>query len=200
MEQSSFAYIIEQTRLCLTKPREALRNVLTVPMSLGTVIQIALVVIIADVLLSQIDIMISPDFDVPAQFEILTKPLGMMAYLAINVLFLVLSVMIIGRFSDAPAPWFDILKTIIWLLFILTAVKAVITALNLLLPGISGMLILPLFFLQLYLLVMFSAELHGFENYGAVALGLFAAAFVLAMFLAPLLAILGVLPLGMTNV
>lgn len=198
--QSNGSYILDQMKIALIQPRQSVRNILNMNFPIGAVLQAALVVIIADVLLSQLDLMTSPDLEIPEQFKAITRPVSMTLYLVGNLIFLLLSVVVLGRFSQSPAAWPQILTAVVWLLFLLTAAKAVVTLINLGLPGFTGMLTLPLFFLQLYLLVMFTAELHGFKNYGAVTMGLIGVAFLLALFITPILAILGVLPLELTNV
>ncbi|HQY44019.1 MAG TPA: Yip1 family protein [Paracoccaceae bacterium] len=92
-----------------------------------------------------------------------------------------------GRFQDA-------LFLVVWLQFILVLVSAVQFVALLILPPVGGIIALLSIPLFLWLLVSFTAALHGFSNLLLVLLGLIGAFFATAILVAILLTFAGIDP------
>lgn len=98
---------------------------------------------------------------------------------------------VIGRWAGGQGRFPDALLLVVWLQAVLLAVQVVQMVLLLLLPPLGAILGYAAVALFFWLLTAFVAELHGFRSMGLTFLGVIlavlGAAFVLALFLFPVM-------------
>lgn len=112
----------------------------------------------------------------------------------LGVLYMAGAMAFVGQRFGGRGSFADALLLAVWMEFILLCVQVVQVALMLLFPLSAQILGLLAFGLLLWLVVRFTAELHGFTSLPAVAVGALATLFVSALVAGILMTLLGIVP------
>ena len=191
----------------LTDPLAATRRIIGLGLSTTTLWQTLFVAIIVTVLLEQAVFWISASGVVLPDPSNLTPPeaqiLEMTRFYAENPLFMVVlqlgiaavavgAITLIGRVMGGQGNFEDALAMIAWFQVILLLLQIAQTVVAGLFPPMGGLLALATLLIFFYLLTMFVAELHGFENTGMVFAMIIVSLVGLAALVAVVLAIFGV--------
>lgn len=184
----------------LLHPRRAARRILAAGVPERLLVQGAVAIACAGVVLGFLALQLSPEAVDMVSAAILGNPLvGVAAQLAVMALIVVLTVQI-GRLFGGSGGLSGALALVVWLNAMMVLIQAVQLVALALVPPVAALLAIVTVFWVLWTYASFVAELHGFQN-PAIVLGVvMLTAIVLFIATAMLLAILGVTPQEMRDV
>jgi hypothetical protein len=180
----------------LTEPQAAARRLIV----LGPPVQarwlgLALVSVLT-LFVMKLTLMTLPDDELSPLGAILRHPIGGVAVQAGSILVMAMAMAFAGRIFGGRGQFEDALLLTVWIELILTMLSAVQFLLLLILPLGGVLLSFVAVGLFIWLMVNFTAALHGFTRLWAVLVGMIATFLVLALTLALIFAFLGITPPG----
>jgi hypothetical protein len=183
----------ELVKETLMHPRRAARRVLETGMPVGVLVQAAVLVTCAGMLLGYLALSLGPDVtDISA--AVLTNPLlGAVAQLAVMVAVVFLTVQI-GRLFGGTGGYHGALALVVWLNAMMVLVQLGQIAALLVVPPLAAVLAIATMLWAFWAYANFVAELHGFRNPAIVLGAVVLTTIVLFFGVAMLLAMLGITP------
>lgn len=174
----------------LRRPRQAARQLLAIAVPDRTVIEGAVLVSAAGMVLAHAVLSLVPEADVVGA-GVLHEPLVSALVQLVAIFFLILLVVRIGRLFGGQGQFHDAAKLIVWLDLVLVMMQAVQLALLFVFPALAALVSLIAVAWMLWAFGSFVAELHGFKNV-AIVLGVsILSAIFLSFAVAMLLSLLG---------
>jgi hypothetical protein len=178
----------------LLRPRRAARRILALGLPEAPLMQAAVIVACAGVVLGYLALRLRPDAVDIVSAAILGNPFaGAAAQLAIMAVIVVLTVQI-GRLFGGTGHLTGALALVVWLNAMMVLIQAVQLVALAVVPPVAALLAIVTVFWALWTFANFVAELHGFHNPAIVLGAVVLTAIVLFFATAMLLAILGVTP------
>ncbi|PWE33113.1 YIP1 family protein [Maritimibacter sp. 55A14] len=188
-------------RLTLKAPREGARAVLAWPLNRTELWQIAGVLVVASVIVSQVSNFLMPLGGAGPMATIMASPFLNAGIQAGLLVVTVTAVDRIGRAFGGKGDFLGALKLIVWLQMINLAIQIIQFFALLVAPPVAGLIGIASLLLFFWLLTQFVTELHGFESGFHVFVGIVISAFAIILGLSVVLALLSVLiPGGMPSV
>ncbi len=180
--------------LTLTEPRQAARRLMAMNLPAeARWLGLGLVVVMTMLTLQLIRLVL-PDAD-PSPFgAAMGHPVSGFAFQAGSILVVSAVMAGAGRLFGGQGRFQDALLLMVWLEFVLALIAVLQLLLILVLPVAASILSIVALGLFLWLMVQFSAALHGFANLWAVLAGMVASFLVLVVAMALILAFLGLDP------
>lgn len=178
----------------LVRPRGAARRVLSLGLGPLELVQGALAVTCAGVVLMYLALRVSPNVVDPISAAVLVNPLtGAVVQLG-TLGFLTLLTGGAGRLFGGKGTLAGAFALVVWLNALMTLIQMVHLALLVLLPPLAGVVALGTLFWSFWAYVNFVSELHGFRNPLLVLGGMILTLIALFFTMAILFAALGVTP------
>jgi hypothetical protein len=182
----------------LIRPRAAARRLLAEQIPAPVVLQAAVLVAAAGVVLGYFALLLSPDaIDVVSAAVIGNPLLGALAQLGVMGVVAVLTVRI-GRLFGGTGGIEGALTLVVWLNTVMVLIQAAQIVALALVPPVAALLAVLTVFWAVWAYANFIAELHGFQNPFIVLGAVVLTAIVLFFFTAMLLAMLGITPQGVS--
>ncbi len=180
----------------LVRPRAAARRVLAFAIGWGPLVQIAVVIACAGVVLGYAAMELSGGPVDPMSAAVLRRPLvGAATQLGVMALIVVLTVRIGRAFGGAGGLW-GATMLVVWLNAMTLLIQVLQIVLLVIAPPLAGILAIAMLFWLLWAFANFAAELHGFPS-PVMVLGVTVLSVVaLVLGLTLLAAILGLSPTG----
>ena len=178
----------------LSEPQAAARRLMSInPPMQARWLGLAFVSVVT-LLLMRLMLLSVPEGELTPLGMIMGHPIGGVAIQAGSILLMAVAMAYAGRIFGGRGRFEDALMLTVWIEFILAMLSAVQFVLLLVLPLGGALLSLVAIGLFVWLMVNFTAVLHGFTRLWAVLAGMVATFVVLVLTLALLLAVLGIAP------
>lgn len=172
----------------LVRPREAARRVLSLGLGPSELIQGAVAVTCAGLVLGYFALWLNPTVVDPVSAAVLVNPLAGAAVQLAALGFLALLTAGVGRLFGGTGTAAGAFALVVWLNALMALIQAVHLVMLVLLPPLAGIVALGTLFWTFWAYVGFVSELHGFENpffvLGGVILTLVALFFATAILFA----------------
>lgn len=194
----SFQNLIQEAFFSLRNPREGAQRVLRWQIPPEAIWPIVVLTSVLSALAAELDSALNPP--PPGAPAIYVAPLvlaGMLA--AVNVV-MALALGVVGRFLGGRGAFRPALMLMAWQQFMWLIVFLGISVIGLVLPPLFGMLSLAAFVFMIWVMVNFTAELHGFVALGRAALVMVLASIVTSIVLLIALQFVGLTIVGGTAV
>ena len=176
------------------RPRVAARGVLAAAPALPVLLEAAVLVTAAGMLLGYAAFRMAPEALDPVSASVLAWPLlGALLQLAVMALVVVLTVRV-GRLFGGTGDTRGALALVVWLNAMMLLLQALQLVALAVVPPVAGAIALVSIVWVLYAFACFVAELHGFRNAAVVLAGVVATSIVLLLGAAMLAAIFGITP------
>ena len=177
-------------------PGQAARTLMAMGFEAGALWTALVLVAVANTFLFTLSNVILPG---PSPLpEFLSHPWVYFAIVAGGLALTALSIFGTGRLMGGKGSLGDILVLIVWMQFLRVLVQAVALVLMLFLPQLSGLLVLAVALIGVYMLVHFVKEAHRFDTTGRAAFVLVASFLAIVVGLSVLLTLVGGLTVGST--
>lgn len=186
--------LIALARATVENPRGAARTVLGFGLARNVLIEAAVLVAVASVLLSGVMGLILPGDPVGPARQLAENPLLLALVFAVMLMLSALLVQVIGRLFGGEGTLDGALALMVWLQALMVGVQVVQVGLALLVPGLALLLGMVAIALFVWLFVNFVAELHGFASLGMVFLGTLLSGFLVVLLMSFVLALFGLAP------
>lgn len=196
-----FEELVNLARLTLSAPRQAARIVLAWPIERAATVQLAVLMVVLSVVISQLSGFVLP-VEGPAPMAVLLRNPAMNA--AVHGVVFVISVFAahrIGKAFGGTGTLDGTLKLMTWLQAVNAGLLLLQLVLLMVMPLAAGLIGFASLILILWLLTNFVAELHGFPSLMQVFMAIVLSFFAIVIGLSLLLGLLTMLvPGGMQNV
>lgn len=179
-------------RLSVTSPRQAARLILAMELPVGRLWEIAaLLAALTTLLLKLMSLLADPE-SVAMLSVMVDRPLLSALFDFGSTIITALALLGVGNLFGGKGDWRGSLALVVWLQVVVFCLSAAQLVLMILSPFLGGIASLASMALQIWLMVCFAAELHGFRNLGLVFLGLLISGILVGLGFITLLGILGV--------
>lgn len=188
------ALVVDLARETLQSPRGAAGRLIAFdPPTEARWLALLLVAVLA-VLETRLALLLMPVSEVGGVFAILANPwLGVPAQVGSLVL-IAAAMAVIGGMFGGRGRFNDALLLVVWLEFLLTVAQAVQMLVMLTLPPVGALFAIAVLLGFIWLMVQFTAALHGFSNLFKVFLGMVAGFVAIVTVLALVFGVLGITP------
>lgn len=178
----------------LRSPREAARRIIALdPPMEARWIGLLLVSVLA-LLETRLGGLVLPLDDQPPIFALAADPVLGVPFQVLSQLVIAIAIAGIGRIFGGTGSFADALLLIVWLEFMLVLAQAVQLVALVLVPPVGMLIAFVAIGLLIWLLVQFTAALHGFTNLALVVLGMVVSFLVIITILSMVLIMFGVAP------
>ncbi len=178
----------------LRSPREAARRIIALdPPMEARWIGLLLVSVLA-LLETRLGGLVLPLDDQPPIFALAADPVLGVPFQVLSQLVIATAIAGIGRIFGGTGSFADALLLIVWLEFMLVLAQAVQLVALVLVPPVGMLIAFVAIGLLIWLLVQFTAALHGFTNLALVVLGMVVSFLVIITILSMVLIMFGVAP------
>ncbi|MCV2873076.1 YIP1 family protein [Defluviimonas sp. WL0050] len=178
----------------LRSPREAARRIIALdPPMEARWIGLLLVSVLA-LLETRLGGLVLPLDDQPPIFALAADPVLGVPFQVLSQLVIATAIAWIGRIFGGTGSFADALLLIVWLEFMLVLAQAVQLVALVLVPPVGMLIAFVAIGLLIWLLVQFTAALHGFTNLALVVLGMVVSFLVIITILSMVLIMFGVAP------
>jgi hypothetical protein len=186
------AQFIELTIKSIKDPRAALREILSLNISLSNVFQAAFLTAVVNVLLIELTLFFSPA-EARETMPFLVPSIPMHLFLQfIGVVIVGYLMFIVGRVFHGIGSLKDCLIAVVWLQIVILALQILSTLIGLVLPFAGALIVVAAFGLLFYLFTKFIMEVHDFKSEILVFGSMIATVFVVAFILSIVLVTLGI--------
>ena len=175
------------------EPRVVARELIALKLpQQARVLALAIVIVVSAALGSMAEILFAfvTDLDMGAP----TSPVPMALAQAALILYGATAMTVLGRNFGGRGRFYDALLLLTWMEFVLIVAQVVQVLVMVFFPVTSVLATVAMMVLLFWLLVQFTAALHGFENIAKVAFGVIVAFLASAMVAGMLLVYLGLVP------
>lgn len=178
----------------LRSPREAARRLIALdPPMEARWIGLLLVSVLA-LMETRLGSLVLPLDDQPPIFALAADPVLGVPFQVLSQLVIATAIASIGRIFGGAGSFADALLLIVWLEFMLVLAQAVQLVALVLVPPVGLLVAFVAIGLLIWLLVQFTAALHGFTNLALVGIGIVVSFLVIITVLSMVLMMLGVAP------
>jgi len=178
----------------LRDPRGAVRRVIALDPPMEARWLALLLVTVLAVLVTRASLLAMPVAGEPGFIALVADPLVGVPAQAVSLVVAAAAIAGIGRLFGGRGTFADAILVVAWVEFLMTLAQAAELVVMFLVPPLGMLLVLAVLALFLWIVVNAVAELHGFRSLLKVSLGLALGFVVVVVFLATLLAALGILP------